>query len=61
MKGYEGDLRTGYVGVDAQLTRSWLLGVAMARSGGTGMWGRGASAGELSTTLTRVHPYALGE
>ena len=57
VKGYEGDLRTGYVGVDAQLTRRWLLGVALARSGGTGMWQRGASAGELSTTLTRVHPY----
>ena len=57
VKGYEGDLRTGYVGVDAQVTRQWLLGVAMARSGGAGTWRRGASAGELSTTLTRVHPY----
>ena len=57
VKGYEGDLRTGYVGVDAQVTRRWLLGVAMARSGGSGTWQRGASAGELSTTLTRVHPY----
>ena len=57
VKGYEGDLRTGYLGVDAQLTRRWLLGVAMARSGGAGTWQRGASAGELSTSLTRVHPY----
>ena len=57
VKGYEGDLRTGYVGVDAQVTRHWLLGVAMARSGGSGTWQRGASAGELSTSLTRVHPY----
>ena len=57
VKGYEGDLRTGYLGVDAQVTRRWLLGVAMARSGGSGTWQRGASAGELSTTLTRVHPY----
>ena len=57
VKGYEGDLRTGYLGVDAQVTRSWLLGVALARSGGSGTWQRGASAGELSTTLTRVHPY----
>ena len=57
VKGYEGDLRTGYVGVDAQVTRQWLLGVAMARSGGSGTWQRGASSGELSTTLTRVHPY----
>ena len=42
VKGYEGDLRTGYVGVDAQVTRRWLLGVAMARSGGSGTWQRGA-------------------
>ena len=55
--GYEGDLRTGYLGVDAQVRRRWLLGVAMARSAGTGMWRRGAAAGRLTTTLTRVHPY----
>ena len=57
VKAYEGDLRTGYLGVDAQVTRQWLVGVAMARSGGSGRWRRGASDGELSTTLTRVHPY----
>ena len=57
VKGYEGDLRTGYLGVDAQVTRRWLVGMAMARSGGSGGWHRGASAGELSTTLTRIHPY----
>ena len=57
VKGYEGDLRTGYVGVDVQVTGGWLLGVAMARSGGTGTWRSGASSGDLSTTLTRVHPY----
>ncbi len=57
VSGYEGDLRTGYLGVDVQVTGGWLLGVAMARSGGAGAWERGESGGELSTTLTRVHPY----
>ncbi len=57
VEGYRGDLRTGYLGIDAQLSPHWLLGVAMARSGGASTWERGGSAGELSTTLTRVHPY----
>ena len=55
--GYEGDLRTGYVGIDAQVSRQWLLGVAMSRSGGTGIWQAGSSTGQLMTTLTTVHPY----
>ena len=57
VKGYEGNLRTGYLGIDARVTRHWLFGLAMARSGGSGTWQRGGSAGELSTALTRVHPY----
>lgn len=55
--GYEGNLRSGYVGVDAQVSRQWLLGVAMSRSGGSGMWQAGSSTGQLTTTLTTVHPY----
>ena len=55
--GYEGDLRTGYVGIDAQVSRQWLLGVALSRSGGAGMWQAGSSTGQLTTTLTTVHPY----
>ena len=55
--GYEGDLRTGYVGIDAQVSRQWLLGVAVSRSGGTGMWQAGSSTGQLTTTLTTLHPY----
>ena len=57
VSGYDGDLRTGYLGVDVQATEDWLLGVAVARSGGAGTWERGASGGELSTTLTQVYPY----
>ena len=55
--GYEGDLRTGYVGIDAQVSRQWLLGVALSRSGGSGMWQAGSSTGQLTTALTTVHPY----
>ena len=55
--GYEGDLRTGYVGIDAQVSRQWLLGVALARSGSAGAWQAGTSSGQLTTTLTTVHPY----
>ena len=57
VSGYDGDLRTGYLGVDVQATEGWLLGVAVARSGGAGTWERGASGGELSTTLSQVYPY----
>lgn len=57
VSGYDGDLRTGYLAVDVQVNGGWLLGVALARSGGAGKWERGESGGELSTTLTRVHPY----
>ena len=55
--GFDGDLRTGYVGVDAQVSRQWLLGVAVARSGGSGTWQAGSAGGQLTTTLTTVHPY----
>ncbi len=56
-RGYEGDLRTGYLGVDARLSERWLAGVAVARSGGAGDWRMGASSGNLATELTVLHPY----
>ena len=55
--GYDGDVRSGYVGVDAQLTERWLAGVALSRSRGVGDWRVGASRGWLRTTLTALHPY----
>ena len=55
--GFDGDLRTGYLGVDAQVSQQWLLGVAVARSGGSGTWQAGSAGGQLTTTLTTVHPY----
>ena len=55
---YDGDMRTGYVGVDARLTERWLAGVAVSRSGGRSDWQVGASRGHLKTRLTALHPYA---
>ena len=55
--GYDGNLRTGYLGVDGRLGERWLAGVAVARSGGAGNWQVGASSGRLATELTVLHPY----
>ena len=56
--GYEGDVRTGYVGVDTTLSEHWLAGVAVSRSTGGGDWRAGSARGALSTKLTTVYPYA---
>ena len=55
--GYNGALRTGYLGMDVRLSERWLAGVAVSRSGGSGDWRVGPSSGRLATTLTVVHPY----
>ena len=55
--GYDGDLRTAYLGLDARLNEQWLAGVAVARSGGAGNWEVGSSSGRLTTDLTVLHPY----
>ena len=54
---YEGDLLTGYVGMDVRLRERFLAGVAVGRSGGGGDWQVGASSGELGAELTVLHPY----
>ena len=56
--GYDGGLRTGYVGVDTPMTERWLAGVAAAHSRGSGNWRAGGSQGALATRLTTVQPYA---
>ena len=56
-RGYEGDLRTGWAGIDRALGARWLAGVAVARSRGAGDWRAGAASGRLETSLTAVHPY----
>ncbi len=55
--GYEGDLATGYLGVDVQLTEYLLAGAAVSRSGSGSDWRQGYSSGRLGTELTVLHPY----
>ncbi len=55
--GYDGQLRTTYLGVDTWLTDRWMAGMAVARSIGDGDWRAGGTRGALETTLTAVHPY----
>ena len=55
--GYEGDVRTAYLGIDSRLTDRWLAGVALARSWAAGDWHAGTARGRMTTTLTAVHPY----
>ena len=55
--GYEGDLLTGWAGVDRRFGKHWLAGVAVARSRGGGDWNVGTAEGHLETMLTAVHPY----
>ena len=53
---YDGDLRIGYLGLDARLS-GWLFGLAVGRSRGSGDWNAGTASGRLSTSMTSVHPY----
>ena len=45
------------MGVDTRLSDNWMLGVAVARSRGTGDWRAGRANGSLETRLVAVHPY----
>ena len=56
-RGYEGDLRTGWAGIDRALGARWLVGLAVARSRGGGDWRAGSAGGRLETSLTAVQPY----
>ena len=56
-RGYEGDLRTGWAGIDRALGARWLVGVSVARSTGWGDWRAGTAGGRLVTSLTALHPY----
>ena len=57
VRGYEGNLRTGYVGLDHTLGKHWLVGMAVARSRGVGDWHTDLFGGRLKTSLTTLHPY----
>ena len=54
---YEGDVRTGYVGLDRALGERWLAGVAVSRSEDAGDWRVGSARGHFAGELTAVHPY----
>ena len=56
--GYDGEVRTGYAGIDTELTERWLVGAAVSRSRGGGDWRAGAGSGRLESTLTTAQPYA---
>ena len=58
VSGYEGDVRSAYLGVDSRLTDRWLAGVALARSGAAGDWHAGGARGRMTTTLTAVRTCA---
>ena len=56
---YDGDLRSGHVGVDVGGER-WLAGAVMSRSAGRADYrfsGVGTGSGRMATTLTSVQPY----
>ena len=58
--GRDGEVRTGYVGLDARLGGGWVAGGAVSHSRGEADHGRSGSsgAGGLRTRLTGFHPYA---
>ena len=60
--GYDGDMRTGWLGVDAR-TGPWVAGVALSRATGEADYHAGSGAGSaqrgrLEIELTALYPYA---
>ncbi len=55
--GYDGTLASAYVGLDTQLGRRWLAGVALSQSRSTGDWYAAASGGRVTQQMTGIYPY----
>ena len=59
--GFDGDLRSFYLGLDGQLSGEWLAGAAVSKSRGEATYhfkaGEVSGAGTLHTDLTSVYPY----
>ena len=55
---YDGDLRAGYVGLDAWLDDRWQIGVAASRIQVTADYSLAGGGGELDVALNGIHPYA---
>ena len=56
-RGYVGDLRSGWVGLDRAIGDHWLTGVAVAMSNSGSDWRAGTAEGRLWTQMTAVYPY----
>ena len=58
---YDGDLKAGYLGIDARLGDQWLAGLAVSQArteADYGLTGSGAAEdGRLEVTLNSLHPY----
>ena len=54
---YDGDLRTGYMGVDISMP-GLVAGMSVSRTAGTAGFQTLGSHGEMTTRLTGVYPYA---
>ena len=54
---YDGDLRAGYLGLDAWINGRWLVGVAASRTQVDAEYRLDDGDGALDVTLTSVHPY----
>ena len=59
---YDGQIRSLYLGVDAQWHEHWLAGAAVAQSWGETDYAAvaGGSDGQLETSLTSIYPYVRG-
>ena len=54
---YDGDLRAGYLGLDAWINDRWLVGVAASRTQVDAEYRLDDGDGALDVTLSSVHPY----
>ena len=54
---YDGDLKAGYLGLDAWVNGRWLIGVAASRTQVNADYSVDDGSGRLDVTLTGVHPY----
>ena len=54
---YDGELWTGYIGLDARLSNNWTAGLALSRNRSVGDWRTGTSDGELTQTMFAIHPF----
>ena len=54
---YDGDLKAGYLGLDAWINGRWLVGMAASRTQVDADYRLADGGGQLDVTLTGLHPY----